>query len=133
MTKPILLWFRRDLRLADQAAVWAAAQSGAPVIPVYILDDDTPRCRKLGAASRWWLHGSLQSLARDLEAKGSRLILRRGVAADVLAQLAQETGAHEIHGLHHYEPWWRNAEKAVARKGLALHLHDGNFCFRRAA
>lgn len=127
MTKPILLWFRRDLRLADQAAVWAAAQSGAPVIPVYILDDDTPRYRKLGAASRWWLHGSLQSLARDLEAKGSRLILRRGVAADVLAQLAQETGAHEIHGLHHYEPWWRNAEKAVVRKGLALHLHDGNF------
>ncbi|WCT76052.1 cryptochrome/photolyase family protein [Novosphingobium humi] len=127
MTAPILLWFRRDLRLADQAAVVAAAQSGAPVIPVYVLDDETPKHRKLGAASRWWLHGSLKSLARDLEAKGNRLILRRGAAAEVLAQLAQETGAREIHGLHHYEPWWRNAEKAIRRKGLDLHLYDGNF------
>ncbi|WDF71064.1 cryptochrome/photolyase family protein [Novosphingobium sp. KACC 22771] len=127
MTEPILLWFRRDLRLSDQAAVMAAAQSGAPVIPVYVLDDDTPKHRKLGAASRWWLHGSLESLARDLEAKGSCLILRRGAAAEVLSQLAQETGAREIHGLHHYEPWWLNAEKAIRRKGLDLHLHDGNF------
>jgi len=127
MTQPILLWFRRDLRLADQAAVLAAAQSGAPVIPVYVLDDETPKHRKLGGASRWWLHHSLASLARDLEACGSRLILRRGAAADVLAQLAAETGAREIHGLHHYEPWWRNAEKALRKAGQDLHLHDGNF------
>lgn len=127
MTSPILLWFRRDLRLADQAAVLAAARAGAPVIPVYVLDDETPRHRKLGAASRWWLHGSLESLSHDLAERGSRLILRRGAAAEVLAQLAQETGAREIHALHHYEPWWRNAEKAIQRKGLALNLHDGNF------
>ena len=127
MTAPVLLWFRRDLRLADQTAVLAAARAGAPVLPVYILDDDTPRHRRLGAASRWWLHGSLESLARDLEALGSRLILRRGAAAQVLAELAAETGAREIHALHHYEPWWRNAERAVAKSGLSLHLHHGNF------
>ena len=127
MTQPILLWFRRDLRLADQAAVMAASHRGAPVIPVYVLDDETPRHRKLGGASRWWLHGSLESLSRDLQGKGSRLILRRGAAAQVLADLAQEVGAREIHALHHYEPWWRNAEKAIRREGLDLILHDGNF------
>ena len=126
-TAPILLWFRRDLRLADQAAVLAAAASGAPVIPVYILDDETPRHRRLGGASRWWLHGSLASLARDLESLGSRLILRRGPAAPLLAALAQETGATAIHALHHYEPWWRNAEKALRKAGLSLTLHHGNF------
>jgi deoxyribodipyrimidine photo-lyase len=57
MSAPVLVWFRRDLRLADQAAVWAAVQAGRPVIPVYVLDDETPRHRRLGAASRWWLHG----------------------------------------------------------------------------
>lgn len=41
MTRPQIVWLRRDLRLADQAAFHAAAQEG-PVIPVYVLDDDTP-------------------------------------------------------------------------------------------
>ncbi len=129
MTAPVLLWLRRDLRLADQAALVAACAAG-PVIPVYVLDDKTPKHRRMGGASRWWLHHSLVSLARDLEAAGSRLILRRGVAAEVLAALAVETGASAIHALHHYEPWWINAERALTKtlpQGVPLHLHDGNY------
>jgi deoxyribodipyrimidine photo-lyase len=123
---PILLWLRRDLRLADQPALAAAVVSGAPVIPVYVLDDETPKHRRMGGAARWWLHHSLASLSRELEKLGSRLILRQGVCADVLARLGKETGAGSVHALHHYEPWWRNAEAAVARK-LTLHLHHGNY------
>ena len=122
---PTILWFRRDLRLSDQAAVIAAAGEG-PVVPVYILDDETPKHRKMGAASRWWLHHSLASLDATLREKGSRLILRRGAADKVLASLAKETGATRVHALHHYEPWWLNAEKEVA-KSLDLCLHDGNY------
>lgn len=125
MTAPSILWLRRGLRLADQAALVAACAAG-PVIPVYVLDDDTPRHRRMGGASRWWLHHSLTSLAAALEARGSRLILRRGRCEEVLASLAKETGACEAHALHHYEPWWRNAERAVARL-LNLHLHHGNY------
>ena len=77
MTAPSILWFRRDLRLSDQAALVAATAAG-PVIPVFILDDDTPKHRRMGAASRWWLHHSLASLDASLREKGSRLILRRG-------------------------------------------------------
>lgn len=95
-----------------------------PVVPVYVLDDSTPRQWAMGAASRWWLHHSLQSLDESLRAKGSRLILRRGVSADILAELAAQFGASRVHALHHYEPWWRNAEKAVARR-IELCLHDG--------
>ncbi|MCB2046568.1 MAG: deoxyribodipyrimidine photo-lyase, partial [Novosphingobium sp.] len=51
-----IVWLRRDLRLADQAALAAAVAAGGPVIPVYILDDETPRHRRMGGASRWWLH-----------------------------------------------------------------------------
>ncbi|MEY2942807.1 MAG: hypothetical protein RLY97_821 [Pseudomonadota bacterium] len=122
---PTLLWLRRDLRLGDQAALIAAIAQG-PVIPVYVLDDDTPKHRKMGAASRWWLHHSLQNLDRELRLRGSRLILRRGICADVLAQIAAETGATDVHALRHYEPWWRNAERAVAQR-LTLHLHHGNY------
>jgi deoxyribodipyrimidine photo-lyase len=125
MDAPTLLWFRRDLRLSDQAALVAAAGEGS-VIPVYILDDETPRHRRMGAASRWWLHHSLAALDRHLRAKGSRLILRRGEAATELGRLAEETGARRVHCLRHYEPWWRNAERAVA-KTLDLVSHDGNY------
>ncbi|WP_132385710.1 deoxyribodipyrimidine photo-lyase [Novosphingobium sp. PhB165] len=125
MNVPRIVWLRRDLRLSDQPAIVEAASIGA-VIPVYVLDDETPKHRCMGGASRWWLHHSLASLDKALRAKGSRLILRRGKCEDVLAEVAQETGAREVHALHHYEPWWRNAEKAVG-KVLDLHLHHGNY------
>jgi deoxyribodipyrimidine photo-lyase len=124
MTNPTIVWLRRDLRLADQAAFAAAAAQG-PVIPVFVLDDETPRHRRMGGASRWWLHHSLASLDSDLRKLGSRLILRRGRCDVVLSVLAKEVDAREIHCLAHYEPWWRNAEKAVA-KAASLHCHDGN-------
>ena len=125
MTAPIIVWLRRDLRLADQPAFRAAAERGQ-VLPVYVLDDETPKHRRMGAASRWWLHHSLANLDADLRKLGSRLILRRGKSEDVLAAIAAETGAREVHALHHVEPWWRNAERAVA-KVLDLTLHHGNY------
>lgn len=120
---PVLLWFRQDLRLSDQAALAAAVHDG-PVIPVYVLDDATPRDWKMGGAQRWWLHYSLKSLGENLRVKGSRLILRRGDAVEQIARLAEEAGASRVHALRHYEPWWRNAQKALARR-LDLRLHDG--------
>ena len=123
MSDPVILWFRQDLRLADQAALAAAVRDG-PVIPVYVLDDHAPRQWKMGGASRWWLHHSLRSLDNDLREKGSRLILRQGRSIDQIIQIAEEMGARRVHALHHYEPWWRNAEKAIAKK-LDLCLHDG--------
>jgi deoxyribodipyrimidine photo-lyase len=130
MTAPVILWFRRDLRLSDQPALAAAVASGAPIIPLYILDDDTPKHRKMGAASRWWLHHSLKALDQDLQKLGSRLILRAGKSDEILCALAAETNASAIHCIRHYEPWWRNAEKAVANglgEGCSLICHDGNY------
>ena len=122
---PSIVWFRRDLRLHDQAALAAAASEG-PVIPVYVLDDETAKHRKMGAASRWWLHHSLQSLDTALKHKGVRLILRRGPADAVLAAVAKEAGATRVHCIRHYEPWWRNAERAVGQQ-LELICHHGNY------
>lgn len=124
MTSPTLLWFRQDLRLADQAALAAAVAEG-PVVPVYVLDDESPRERRIGAAQRWWLHHSLAALDASLRAKGSRLILRRGRSEAALAELAEETGAGRVHAIRHAEPWWRNAERALG-EALDLVLHDGN-------
>ena len=130
MIAPVILWLRRDLRLADQPALAAAVESGAPVIPVFILDDETPKHRKMGGASRWWLHHSLKSLDADLRERGSRLVLRAGKSDEILSALAKETGASAVHCIRHYEPWWRNAERAL-RDALPEEVeficHDGNY------
>lgn len=132
MTAPHIVWLRRDLRLADQPALHAAAQAG-PVIAVYVLDDETPKHRVMGGASRWWLHYSLAALDADLRKRGSRLILRRGIAAEVIADLVLETGAAAVHALRHYEPWWRNAERDLKERlpeDVALHRYDGLYLTR---
>ncbi len=59
---PIIVWFRRDLRLTDNPALREAAESGRPVLPLYILDEENGG-RPMGSASRWWLQGSLEALA----------------------------------------------------------------------
>ena len=129
---PAILWFRGDLRLADHAALEAAMAGGRPVIPVYVLDDDTPGHWRLGGAARWWLHHSLASLAAALAQRGVPLLLRRGPVAQVLPALAQEAGAAEVHAGHQHEPWARQASADVAAAlgaaalgaaGASLHLH----------
>lgn len=124
MSSPVILWLRQDLRLADQPALVAACHDG-PVIPVYVLDDETPGKHAMGGASRWWLHHSLTALAEALREKGSRLILRRGKGRDALAAIADEVGASRIHAIRHYEPWWVSAEEQLVET-LDLVLHDGN-------
>ncbi len=95
MPAPVILWFRRDLRLADNPALQAALRRAAPIIPLYVLDQ-TPDLRAPGAATLWWLDKSLAALAADLQARGARLILRRGEAERVVADLARETGASGV-------------------------------------
>jgi deoxyribodipyrimidine photo-lyase len=124
MTAPVILWLRQDLRLSDQPALVAACHDG-PVIPVYVLDDEAPGDHAIGGAGRWWLHHSLAALDEALREKGSRLILRRGQSAEVLAALARETGVTRIHAIHHYEPWWLEAEREIGA-AVELFLHDGN-------
>lgn len=125
----VLLWFRRDLRLADNPALAAALAGGEPVVPVFVRDDADAGDRAPGGASRWWLHGSLASLGADLAARGAPLVLRTGPAATVLAELAHETGAGRVVWSRRYEPWARAQESAVAtalgRGGVRVQPVDG--------
>ena len=103
--KPVILWFCNDLRLSDHAALVAASRSGAPVIPLYILDDNMPGRWAPGGASRWWLAKSLAALADDLAKRGAKLILRRGETAAELPRIVAETGATGVYFTRSYEPW----------------------------
>ena len=81
---PLILWFRRDLRLSDHPMLAAAVATGRPLMPVFILDPET---ETIGAAAKFRLGLGLAHFAQRLEALGSRLILRRGAALEVLEAL----------------------------------------------
>ncbi len=119
MTAPVLLWFRDDLRLADHAALHAAMATGAPVLPVYVLDDAPPWA--MGGAARWWLHHSLTALGRDLAARGAPLVLRRGPAVATIQRLMAETGASAVYTGGMPDPKARAVDRALVETGVALH------------
>lgn len=107
---PAILWFRQDLRLADNPALTEAAKSGAPVLPVYVLDDENAGEWKMGGASRWWLHHSLKALDESL---GGKLVLLKGDAFVQISALAQEVGAKTVYWNRCYEPWRVRRDKLI--------------------
>jgi deoxyribodipyrimidine photo-lyase len=109
-TGPILLWFRRDLRLSDHVALDAAARTGRPVIPVFLYD---PLVARLGAAPKWRLGLGVARFERALETLGSRLILRRGDALAALRALIAETGATAVWWSRAYDPGGVARDRAV--------------------
>jgi deoxyribodipyrimidine photo-lyase len=122
MTKTVLMWFRQDLRLSDNAALIAASKD--PVIPLFVLDDETPGEWHWGGASRWWLNQSLNSLQKSLP-----LILRRGRADDVLRDVLQKSGATALHFTRDYAPWSGALEQRIKEVcddlGVSCHRHGG--------
>jgi deoxyribodipyrimidine photo-lyase len=141
---PVLVWLRHDLRLRDNPALSAAAETGAPVVPVYVYDQPDGAfgagvscVRPLGAASRWWLHQSLRALEEDLRAAGLPLVLRRGPEVATLAALAGESGARAVFWNRPTAPDARARDpqvvKALAAAGVAASIHAENLLFPEGA
>ncbi len=112
-TLPIIVLFRQDLRLKDNPALTYACQTGRPIIPLYILDDETPGKWKMGGASRWWLHHSLVSLDQRLKEKGSQLFFYRGSTSEIIAHLIQKYQVAAIFWNRCYEPYARQLEQTL--------------------
>jgi deoxyribodipyrimidine photo-lyase len=107
---PILLWFRRDLRIADHPALSAAAETGRPVIPVFLADEVV---ETHGAAPKWRLGLGVAHFAERLGERGSRLTLRRGPALASLRDLVRETGAASVWWTRAYDPASRQRDEGV--------------------
>ena len=123
-----LHWFRRDLRLTDNSALSAALAAHAHVVPVYIVSTWQKEHRWTGAPRQEFLCGCLASLARNLAAKGGRLIIRQGDADEALLKLAREAGADAIYFNRDPDPFGRAMERKVTAAaemlGIAVHAHQ---------
>ena len=108
--KTALLWFRQDLRLQDNPALLHAVQNEYAIIPVYILDDENAGPWKMGGASRWWLHQSLNALNAELD---GQMVFRSGNAKTLIPTLIEETGAQAVFWNRCYEPWRIERDKEI--------------------
>jgi len=136
-SKPALVWFRNDLRLADHSALNRAIAEHSAIIPIFIWAPEEDGRWAPGAASRWWLHHSLLALQSSLVKRGSRLIVRRGPSAEAMRALAAETGAGAVYWNRSYEfaPIVRDRDlKArLQSSGLIVGNLPGNLLFEPAA
>ncbi|MCX5568605.1 cryptochrome/photolyase family protein [Kaistia nematophila] len=128
--KPTIVWLRDDLRLADNPALTAGARIGAPLVVVYVLDEMSEGIRRLGGASKWWLHGSLDASGKALAKHGQRLVLRHGPAQDVLLKLADELGAGHVFWNRRYGGGERAVDAAIKAglkdRGIAVESFQAN-------
>lgn len=124
MTKAVtILWFRQDLRLLDNPALTAALAAGN-VLPIYILDDQNAAERKLGSASRWWLHHSLRALD---EALGGRLNLYMGDARDIISRLCERFMVKSVYWNRCYEPWRIHRDQFIKSQLLEKGIQTKSF------
>ncbi|MGO4637747.1 deoxyribodipyrimidine photo-lyase [Mesorhizobium sp. 2RAF45] len=126
---PTIVLFRRDLRIGDNAALAAAADRGAPVVALYILDETTKGLRAMGAASRWWLHHSLAALGDLLRKAGANLFLAHGRTEDAVAKAIDASGANCVFWNRRYDPSEAGVDArlkaALREKGLTALSFDG--------
>jgi len=125
-----LLLFRRDLRLADQPALAAACGVHDRMLPVYLHAPHEEAPWQPGAASRWWLHHSLEALTQRLAAQGAELHVAQGDSLPTLRALIEASGAEAVYWSRRYEPSAiaRDAalKAALRTDGIAVHSLPGN-------
>lgn len=123
----VIHWFRRDLRLTDNTALHHAVSSTLRVVPVYVLSTWKKSHGWTGSARQQFLCGCIESLARNIESVGSRLIIRAGRAEEELEKLIGETRAEAVYFNRDYDPFGRETEQRVrqmcARLGVAVCDH----------
>ncbi|HEV2895027.1 MAG TPA: deoxyribodipyrimidine photo-lyase, partial [Actinomycetota bacterium] len=129
MPSRAVVWFRRDLRVADHPALLAALDAADQVVPTFVVDRTLLEGRPSGPNRRAFLHGALQALARDLEALGGRLLVLEGDPVTVIPTLARELAAATVWCSQEYTPYARRRDTAVERAlradGRSLHPMPG--------
>ena len=121
-----IVWFRQDLRLSDNPALLAAAQSGT-IIPIYILDDLHSGTHAMGGASRWWLHHSLSALNQSLD---GHLLVFKGDPIEILKAQIDKYSVTHIYWNRCYEPWRIRRDAAIkselSQAGITVKSMNGS-------
>jgi deoxyribodipyrimidine photo-lyase len=124
-----IVWFRRDLRLADNAALHHACAHHETVLPLYIHAPQEEGNWGLGGASRWWLHHALHALDKDFRRHHGALHIRQGDSLAMLLEAVKQSGAEAVYWNRLYEPASiardTQIKAALRAQGVAVHSFGG--------
>jgi deoxyribodipyrimidine photo-lyase len=134
-----LMWFRRDLRLADNAALYHALKAARRVYAAFVFDteilDELLACGLRADRRVDFIHRSIGELDAELRQRGGALIVRHGVAAREIVRLAEELRVEAVFANHDYEPYATRRDSEVAAGlgagGRALHTFKDQVIFER--
>jgi deoxyribodipyrimidine photo-lyase len=107
-------WFRRDLRLKDNASLYHALNSGWPVLCIFIFDTNILKLLETGDARVSFIHEALCLIKEALEKKSSTLLVARGVPEEVFASILSEFPVGEVHANRDYEPYAAARDARIA-------------------
>jgi len=116
------MWFRRDLRLADNPALLEACDAPGGVLPLFVLDPAL--WEPAGTPRRWYLTRSLAALETSLRQRNAGLSVVRGDPVREVAHAARAVGATRVHVAADFGPYGHrrdaSVEKALAEEGVEL-------------
>lgn len=114
--KLVLFWFRRDLRLEDNAGLYHALKSGYRVLPIFIFDEEIlDRLEDKHDLRVCFIHQRLEQLHNQLTGLGSSLLVLHGKPLDVFARLIEQYEVHSVCTNHDYEPYAIGRDNAVGQ------------------
>lgn len=115
MSSVSLFWFRRDLRLKDNAGLYHALKEGAPVVPVFIFDTTIlDKLEQKDDARVNFLHDTITSLKVQLEELGSSIEVRYGKPLAEMEQLIKQYKVQSVYTNHDYEPYAKQRDEEMA-------------------
>ena len=123
INNPTVFWFRQDLRISDNPGLFEAAKTGS-VLPIYILDDESSCAFKIGAASRWWLHHSLNKLNQSLD---NKLNLYIGNSKEIILRLIREKKGNAVYWNRCYEPYRIKDDSEIKAQLKAMNIECKSF------
>lgn len=131
-----IFWFRRDLRLHDNAGLYQALQSGVPVLPLFIFDSDILDVLPSRQDARVeFIHTALTGMQRELEALGSTLLVRHGKPEAVWQAILQEYPVQAVFTNRDYEPYAIRRDQRVqallAERGIPFHTSKDHVIFEK--
>ncbi len=133
VSAPAIVWFRNDLRLADNPALTAAVASERSLLCVYVYDEDSKGLRAMGSASKWWLHGALAELDEALASRGGRLLILRGAGAQTLEILADDVDAGAVFWNRRYDEAGRaidtTLKAGLKQRGIAAESFNAHLLY----
>jgi deoxyribodipyrimidine photo-lyase len=110
--KIIIVWFRQDLRITDNPALFAASQEGQ-VMPIYILEKNIPEEFNMGSASKWWLNYSLIDLNNSLD---NNLNVYMGDSIKIINNIIKNNNIAAVYWNRCYEPWRINIDANIKQQ-----------------